>query len=98
MKATYHYRHQVRQGRDKVLQDAQMAVEVLGYTDTQYKVKYLGFHANGAPVGHVTFVRKDRVVISREVPATELLALPRVSKPKKVKKVVTRDAWLPYKD
>jgi len=94
MKATYHYRHQVRQGRDKVLQDAQLAVEVLGYTDTQYKVKYLGFHANGAPVGHVTFVRKDRVAVDD----TEVRRLlPQVSKPKKVKRVAVT-GWLPYKD
>lgn len=94
MKATYYYRHQVRQGRDKVLQDAQLAVEVLGYTDTQYKVKYLGFHANGAPVGHVTFVRKDRVAVDD---ADVRRHLPQVSKPKKVKRVAVT-GWLPYKD
>lgn len=95
MKAIYHYRHQVGQGRDKVLQDAQLNVEILGYTDTQYKIKYLGFHANGAPVGHVTFVRKDRVAVDfRDV----LRELPRVSTPKKVKKVAVARGWLPYKD
>lgn len=94
MKAIYHYRHQVRQGRDKVLQDAQLAVEVLGYTDTQYKVKYLGFHANGAPVGHVTFVRKDRVAVDDVEVRSHL---PQVSKPKKPKRVAVT-GWLPYKD
>lgn len=74
---------------------ASVNVEVLGRTGTQYKVKYLGFHANGAPVGHVTFVRMDRVTVDHAAAERDL---PKVGKPAKPKRPAKIPTWKPYKD
>lgn len=82
MKASYLYRHAVGQYPDFEYVGYSMRVEVLGET---YKIKYLEFHANGAPPGTITNVRKRSVTLD-EAPKPE----PRQYDPELIRK--------PYKD
>jgi len=65
-----------------------LRVEVLAELPKTYKVKYLGFHANGAPPGTITNVRKRSVTLEGVAikPAPE----PRQYDPELIRK--------PYKD
>lgn len=63
-----------------------LRVEVLGETLRKYQVKYLGFHANGAAVGYVTWVKKDKVALDVAEPTQVQPGPPR------------EDIRLPYKD
>lgn len=96
MKGVYKYQYLAATRPTRVMKEDSVNVEVLAHTETQYKVKYLGFHANGAPVGHITFVRKDRVLVDH---AEAERTLPRVGKPvKPKKKPVKIPTWRPYND
>lgn len=88
MKGKYNYRHAVGQYPDFEYVGYSMRVEVLGETAKTYKIKYLEFHANGAPPGTITNVRKRNVVLEGVAikPAPE----PRQYDPELIRK--------PYKD
>lgn len=94
MKGVYTYQYLKAARPQKVFERASVNVELLAQTATQYKVKYLGFHANGAPVGHITFVRKDRVTVDHGEAARTLQHIKREKKPKPK----GGPNWLPYKD
>lgn len=63
-----------------------LRVTVVAERGERYQVKYLGFHANGAPVGSLHWVRKDKVKLDNETPV-QVKAAP-----------VRDDIRLPYKD
>lgn len=82
-KGTYHYRYftgQTTYWRKPVFADCTLRVEVVEETKTSYRVKYLGLHANGAAVGSLHWVRKDKVRIDGEdavqAPAARNIRLP----------------------
>ena len=49
-----------------------LRVEIIDETPTQYKVKYLGLHANGNRPGYITRVRKDKVKLDGETHAPDI--------------------------
>ena len=63
MKGKYNYRHAVGSYPNFEYVGYTMRVEVLGETPKMYKVKYLEFHANGAPPGTITNVQKRNVML-----------------------------------
>lgn len=60
-KGTYFYSHGY-----PTLKGYSLRVEVIGETAKSYRVRYLGFHANGAPPGTVTWVALRKVKIDGE--------------------------------
>lgn len=51
---------------DKVYTPHTLRVDIIGETEKMYEVKYLEFHANGAPPGYTTRVRKYKVKVAGE--------------------------------
>lgn len=58
MKGVYTYRVADFQGGYLTLTTD---VEIIGETEKSYRIKFLGFGANGTPPGYVTYVRKHFV-------------------------------------
>lgn len=58
---TYTYKHIAYVDGARVLLKHSMRVAILAEHSTQYKVKYLGFHASGAAVNSLHWVAKKNV-------------------------------------
>lgn len=70
----------------RTLQEYTLRVQVLEESKNCYRVKYMGFHANGAAVGYTTWVKKTSVKLDQ-------------AEDTQVKPGPTRDdIRLPYKD
>lgn len=58
---TYTYKHPVYDHGWRTYVEYTMRVTVVNEKANKYQVKYLGFHASGAAVGSLHWVRKDKV-------------------------------------
>lgn len=58
---TYTYKHPMYAHASRAYQQFEMRVEVVGARANKWQVKYLGFHASGAAVNSLHWVRKDKV-------------------------------------
>lgn len=68
MNGLYKYSHPVYDGRGRrTYTPYAMRVEVVTEKGNRYQVKYLGQHANGAAIGSLHWVRKDKVKLDSPV-------------------------------
>ena len=61
MNGTYTYKHQTYVSGIRTYVEHSMRVAVVAEKGNRYRVKYLGFHANGSLVNSLHWVRKDSV-------------------------------------
>lgn len=65
---TYKYKHPTYNGGVRTYVEYEMRVTVVNQRANKYQVKYLGFHASGAAVNSLHWVRKDKVRLDTPEP------------------------------
>lgn len=84
---TYKYKFPMYSHASRAYQQFEMRVEIVTERGNRYRIKYLGFHANGAAVNSLHWVRKDKVKLDHPVVIAEVLA-----------PTYTQEVRMPYKD